>query len=246
MILSHLKHLETFLTKGRIGRAGYMDSITSSINKIRKLEAKYNRPGKSVFLLAVSKRKSVERIQEAVNRGINHFGENYLQEALEKISALSALNLKWHYIGPMQSNKTQKIAQAFDWVQSVDRKKIAVRLNDHRGQKLGALNVCVQVNLSNEESKSGVCLNEVEALCEIIGELPNLKLRGLMTIPAPQSDFDLQRKQFGKLARKFNCLKQSHPHLDTLSMGMSDDFEAAIAEGSTMVRLGTALFGTRE
>ena len=223
-----------------------MDSITSSINKIRKLEAQYNRPDKSVFLLAVSKRKSIELIQEAVKRGIKHFGENYLQEALEKINALRALNLKWHYIGPMQSNKTQKIAQIFDWVQSVDRQKIAVRLNEHRGQKLKALNVCVQVNLSNEKSKSGVSLNEVEALCEVIEELPNLKLRGLMTIPAPQSDFDLQRIQFGKLASKFKYLKQSHPHLDTLSMGMSDDFEAAIAEGSTMVRLGTALFGARE
>ena len=222
-----------------------MELIASSISKIHELEAKYGRPKNSVLLLAVSKKKSPEQIVKASRLGISHFGENYLQEAIEKINKLRELNLKWHYIGSVQSNKTREIAQSFDWVQSLDREKIALKLNEHRGNNLDALNICVQVNLSGERSKSGVSINQTEELCKLVEELPNLKLRGLMAIPAPQSDFQLQRIKFQELSRKFNALKTNYPSIDILSMGMSNDFEAAIAEGSTMVRLGTLLFGAR-
>jgi len=222
-----------------------MEPIASSISKIYELEAKYGRPKNSVSLLAVSKKKPPEEILKAASLGISHFGENYFQEAIEKIERLRELNLKWHFIGSIQSNKTREIAQTFDWIQSLDREKIAVKLNEYRGNTLSALNVCVQVNLSGEETKSGVPINQAQDLCELVEELPNLKLRGLMAIPSPQPDFQLQRIKFRELSRKFDDLKTNHPNIDILSMGMSNDFEAAIAEGSTMVRLGTALFGAR-
>ena len=222
-----------------------MEPIASSISKIYELEAKYGRPKNSVSLLAVSKKKSPEEILKAASLGISHFGENYFQEAIKKIERLRELNLKWHFIGSIQSNKTREIAQTFDWIQSLDREKIAVKLNEYRGNTLSALNVCVQVNLSGEETKSGVPINQAQDLCELVEKLPNLKLRGLMAIPSPQPDFQLQRIKFRELSRKFDDLKTNHPNIDILSMGMSDDFEAAIAEGSTMVRLGTALFGAR-
>ena len=222
-----------------------MEPIASSISKIYELEAKYGRPKNSVSLLAVSKKKPPEEILKAASLGISHFGENYFQEAIKKIERLRELNLKWHFIGSIQSNKTREIAQTFDWIQSLDREKIAVKLNEYRGNTLSALNVCVQVNLSGEETKSGVPINQAQDLCELVEELPNLKLRGLMAIPSPQPDFQLQRIKFRELSRKFDDLKTNHPNIDILSMGMSNDFEAAIAEGSTMVRLGTALFGAR-
>ena len=222
-----------------------MEPIASSISKIYELEAKYGRPKNSVSLLAVSKKKSPEEILKAASLGISHFGENYFQEAIKKIERLRELNLKWHFIGSIQSNKTREIAQTFDWIQSLDREKIAVKLNEYRGNTLSALNVCVQVNLSGEETKSGVPINQAQDLCELVEKLPNLKLRGLMAIPSPQPDFQLQRIKFRELSRKFDDLKTNHPNIDILSMGMSSDFEAAIAEGSTMVRLGTALFGAR-
>ena len=222
-----------------------MEPIASSISKIYELEAKYGRPKNSVSLLAVSKKKSPEEILKAASLGISHFGENYFQEAIKKIERLRELNLKWHFIGSIQSNKTREIAQTFDWIQSLDREKIAVKLNEYRGNTLSALNVCVQVNLSGEETKSGVPINQAQDLCELVEKLPNLKLRGLMAIPSPQPDFQLQRIKFRELSRKFDDLKTNHPNIDILSMGMSNDFEAAIAEGSTMVRLGTALFGAR-
>ena len=222
-----------------------MEPIASSISKIYELEAKYGRPKNSVSLLAVSKKKPPEEILKAASLGISHFGENYFQEAIKKIERLRELNLKWHFIGSIQSNKTREIAQTFDWIQSLDREKIAVKLNEYRGNTLSALNVCVQVNLSGEETKSGVPINQAQDLCELVEELPNLKLRGLMAIPSPQPDFQLQRIKFRELSRKFDDLKTNHPNIDILSMGMSSDFEAAIAEGSTMVRLGTALFGAR-
>ena len=222
-----------------------MEPIASSISKIYELEAKYGRPKNSVSLLAVSKKKPPEEILKAASLGISHFGENYFQEAIEKIERLRELNLKWHFIGSIQSNKTREIAQTFDWIQSLDREKIAVKLNEYRGSTLSALNVCVQVNLSGEETKSGVPINQAQDLCELVEKLPNLKLRGLMAIPSPQPDFQLQRIKFRELSRKFDDLKTNHPNIDILSMGMSSDFEAAIAEGSTMVRLGTALFGAR-
>jgi len=195
--------------------------------------------------LAVSKKKSTEQILEAVSSGVSHFGENYVQEAVEKIQILKAYKLTWHYIGPIQSNKAARIAQNFDWVQSLDREKIAVKLNENRKSKDGALNTCIQVNLSGEMTKSGVSLNQAEDLCKIVEKLPNLHLRGLMAIPAPEQNFQLQRVKFRELSHIFHDLKKIYPKMDVLSMGMSNDYEAAIAEGSTMVRLGTALFGER-
>ena len=222
-----------------------MGLISSSISNIRALEAKYGRPQNSVRLLAVSKKKSKEHILGAVNSGVFDFGENYAQEALEKIEALKDYKLTWHYIGPIQSNKAAKIAQNFDWVQSLDREKIAVKLNENRGSKHTALNICIQVNVSEESTKSGVAMNQAEDLCGIVENLPNLNLRGLMAIPAPETNFQLQRDKYRELSNKFNDLKKIYPSIDVLSMGMSNDYEAAIAEGSTMVRLGTALFGAR-
>jgi len=222
-----------------------LEPISSSISNIRTLETKYGRLQNSVRLLAVSKKKSPEQILKAASVGISHFGENYVQEAMEKIEILKAYELTWHYIGPIQSNKAAKIAQNFDWVQSLDREKIAVKLNENRSGKHGALNICIQVNLSGEMTKSGVAINQAEDLCKIVERLPNLNLRGLMAIPAPEQNFQLQRDKFRELSHKFNDLKKIYPKMDVLSMGMSNDYEAAIAEGSTMVRLGTALFGAR-
>jgi len=219
--------------------------ISSSISNIRSLETKYGRLQNSVRLLAVSKKKSADQILEAVSSGISHFGENYVQEAVEKIQILKAYKLTWHYIGPIQSNKAARIAQNFDWVQSLDREKIAVKLNENRKSKDGALNTCIQVNLSGEMTKSGVAIDQAEDLCKIVEKLPNLHLRGLMAIPAPEQNFQLQRVKFRELSHIFHDLKKIYPKMDVLSMGMSNDYEAAIAEGSTMVRLGTALFGAR-
>ena len=222
-----------------------MKLISSSISNIRTLETKYGRLQNSVRLLAVSKKKSTEQILEAVSSGVSHFGENYVQEAVEKIQILKAYKLTWHYIGPIQSNKAARIAQNFDWVQSLDREKIAVKLNENRKSKDGALNTCIQVNLSGEMTKSGVAIDQAEDLCKIVEKLPNLHLRGLMAIPAPEQNFQLQRVKFRELSHIFHDLKKIYPKMDVLSMGMSNDYEAAIAEGSTMVRLGTALFGER-
>ena len=197
-------------------------------------------------LLAVSKRHSTELIRRAATSGLSHFGENYLQEALEKIRLLSDLSLQWHFIGPIQSNKTRGIAEHFDWVHSVDRERIGQRLDRQRPRTLPPLNVCVQVNLSEEPSKSGVELTETAALCQHLGEFKHLKLRGLMAIPKPLNGLNEQRACFRKLTALFKQLQQTHHHLDTLSMGMSNDFEAAIAEGSTLVRIGSAIFGPRQ
>jgi hypothetical protein len=219
--------------------------------RLRQFEQSYGRATHSVKLLAVSKRHSVEKIRLAYAAGIRNFGENYVQEAIAKIEQLADLELTWHFIGPIQGNKTRSIAQQFQWVHSVDREKIARRLDqqragitDTKGRK-SALNVCVQVNLSEESSKSGIDLEASQDLCEVIQSLPNLKLRGLMAIPAALSDFDEQRQCFHRLAAKFVSLAPRFPTMDTLSMGMSNDFEAAIAEGSTLIRIGTAIFGVR-
>ncbi|MEQ8954211.1 MAG: YggS family pyridoxal phosphate-dependent enzyme [Gammaproteobacteria bacterium] len=213
---------------------------------IRDFERRYKRPENSVRLLAVSKRQSAESIRAAHATGQVDFGENYLQEATEKQQQLFDLpNLAWHFIGPIQSNKTRGIATSFQWVHGIDRGKIAQRLNDHRGNELPPLNCCIQVNLSGEESKSGVGIRDVTPLCELITKLDRLKLRGLMAIPAPLADFDSQRDCFRELAECYGQLQSKYPGMDTLSMGMSDDFEAAIAAGATMIRLGTAVFGPR-
>ena len=221
------------------------EKITALKLQIRTLEERYDRPRDSVRLLAVSKKQAPEKIRRAAAAGIKDFGENYFQEALEKIEGLSDLALSWHFIGPIQSNKTRGIAEHFDWVQSVDREKIARRLSAQRSDTRPPLNVCVQVNLSAEASKSGLDLQCAATLCASIAQLPNLSLRGLMAIPAPLSNLQAQREGFRRLAKEYQKLRQHYPSMDTLSMGMSNDYAAAIAEGSTLIRIGTALFGPR-
>jgi pyridoxal phosphate enzyme (YggS family) len=222
------------------------ENIRAANQKIRALEQEYGRPEGAVSLLAASKRQSIAKIREAAAAGLLNIGENYLQEALDKKPELADLpQLVWHFIGPIQSNKTRGIAETFDWVHSVDRAKIAKRLNDQRPAGKGPLNVCVQVKLSAEESKSGTKSSEASELCQQIAELPNLTLRGLMAIPAATDDEAAQHRAFSIMAYLCQSLQTSHPDMDTLSMGMSNDYAAAIAEGSTMIRLGTALFGPR-
>lgn len=225
------------------------DNIGSVTRRIQKATLQAGRAPGSVRLLAVSKTRPPEELRAAAEAGQIAFGENYLQEALDKIEALQDLpDLEWHFIGPIQSNKTRQIAESFDWVHSVDRLKIARRLSEQRPADLPALNICLQVNINSEASKSGCTLADLPELVSAVGELPNLQLRGLMAIPDPdQPEADL-RLSFRKLAGTLNDLKQKYPEagpLDTLSMGMSGDMELAIAEGATWVRVGTALFGAR-
>lgn len=229
-----------------------IDSIASRyqslLRSIREQEQHFGRVPGGVKLLAVSKTHSVDRLREAIAAGAHDFGENYVQEAMEKIALLAptAPNLTWHFIGPVQSNKTRDLAAHFQWVHSVDRLKIAQRLQDQRPVGSPALNICVQINLSNEQTKSGISLQESKDLCAAISSMDRLCLRGLMAIPAPCHDFEQQRAAFRPLAALFEELKQIYPTMDTLSMGMSDDYAAAIAEGSTMIRIGTGIFGKRE
>lgn len=199
-------------------------------------------------LLAVSKTKPAAMIREAHGLGQRQFGENYLQEALDKQAELTDLDdIIWHFIGPLQSNKTRQVAEHFDWVHSVDREKIARRLAEQRPADRPPLNVCLQVNISDEASKAGVALEALEPLAETVLSLPGLRLRGLMAIPAPSAGFAAQRAPFARLREALEALKTRFPEaeLDTLSMGMSDDLEAAVAEGATLLRLGTSLFGAR-
>jgi PLP dependent protein len=198
-----------------------------------------------VRLLAVSKTFPSGAVREAYRAGQTAFGENYLQEALEKIAALRDLPLEWHFIGPIQSNKTRLIAESFAWVHSVDRIKIAERLSAQRPAHLPPLNVCLQVNVSGEESKSGVTPAEAEQLAQEVARLPRLKLRGLMTIPSIATDETAQRKPFAQMRALLGKINLQGMALDTLSMGMSHDYPAAIMEGATIVRIGTAIFGKR-
>lgn len=198
-----------------------------------------------VHLLAVSKTFPAQAVREAYQAGQRAFGENYVQEALDKIDALRDLPLEWHFIGPIQSNKTRVIAENFSWVHGVDRLKIAERLSAQRPVHLPPLNICLQVNVSGEDSKSGVTPSEVEALAVQVAQLPNLKLRGLMAIPAPSDDPAMQRLPFARMRVLLQQLNSRGLQLDTLSMGMSHDYTAAIAEGATIVRIGTAIFGVR-
>lgn len=206
------------------------------------------RPVQSVTLLAVSKTFAADAVREAQAAGQRAFGENYVQEALAKIDALADLRpvLEWHLIGPLQSNKTREVAAAFDWVHTVDRLKIAERLSAQRPRQLPPLQVCVQVNVSGEASKAGVAPAEVAALARAVAALPRLRLRGLMSIPQPAEGIDAQRAPHRRLRELFDALRSAGLALDTLSMGMSADLEAAIVEGSTMVRIGSAIFGERE
>lgn len=204
-----------------------------------------NRDPDSVLLLAVSKKKPADDIRSAYASGQRAFGENYLQEALQKIQELQDLDISWHFIGAIQSNKTRSIAESFDWAHCIDRAKIARRLSEQRPPQLTPLNVCIQVNLDHETSKAGIDLVELPELARTIDSLPGIRLRGLMSIPAPREDVTAQREAFARLADALQSLRQQGIDCDTLSMGMTGDMEAAIAEGSTLVRIGTAIFGER-
>ncbi len=222
--------------------------IQNRLKQIRKqigeIESACKRRPGSVLLLAVSKTKPAEAIIAAYQAGQRHFGESYCQEAISKQQKLGAFDITWHFIGPIQSNKTRAIATHFDWVHSVDSLKVAKRLSQQRPSGLAPLNICLQVNISGEASKSGIALNELPDLCEQVAELPMLKLRGVMAIPAPETDFERQCQPYKTLYRAVAEL--SKPELDTFSFGMTGDLPAAITEGSTIVRIGTAIFGERE
>ncbi|MFK7815269.1 MAG: YggS family pyridoxal phosphate-dependent enzyme [Gammaproteobacteria bacterium] len=220
------------------------ENLETVLLNLRSLETKYQRPLNSVKLLAVSKTKPIEDIITANMAGQKSFGESYVQEAIEKI-ALNHSGLDWHFIGPIQKNKTRLVAENFQWVHSVDRLIIAKRLNDQRPKTLTPLHICIQVNIDNETSKAGVTLDEVEDLTTELSGFDNIKLRGLMAIPRASNDVNEQRNSFAKLRNKLEHLNQLGFKLDTLSMGMSNDLEAAIAEGATIVRVGTAIFGKR-
>lgn len=220
-------------------------SLVHARHRIHAAEGQYDRAANSVALLAVSKTKPVTAIQHALAAGQTDFGENYLDEALEKQAALTDSECRWHYIGAIQSNKTAALAHSFDWIHGVDREKIARRLAEQRPTELPALNCCIQINIDNEPSKAGILPDQLPALCEVMRNLPNIRLRGLMVIPAAREDFAAQRKVFAQVKKLFLEQQAGTPEFDTLSMGMSADIEAAIAEGSTMVRMGTAIFGAR-
>ena len=223
-------------------------NITSVKQRIDQAVTQAGRDPKSLKLLAVSKTRPASDIEEAFIKGLSAFGENYLQEAIEKINSLATLGAEWHFIGPLQSNKTRQVAEHFDWVHSVDRIKIAKRLSEQRPDHLPPINICLQVNIDAEPSKSGVLPEDAIDLALIISDLPNIHLRGLMAIPKASSTLDAQRQPFRALRllkEKVNQQLDNSQKLDTLSMGMSGDIEAAILEGSTILRVGTDIFGPR-
>ncbi|WP_314879270.1 YggS family pyridoxal phosphate-dependent enzyme [Haemophilus parahaemolyticus] len=220
------------------------ENLSRIQQQIKQISAEYQR--ENVRLLAVSKTKPVQAIEEAIRAGQCTFGENYVQEGVEKIAYFSGnKSLEWHFIGPLQSNKSRLVAEYFDWIQTVDRFKIAERLNDQRPEHLRPLNVLIQINISDESSKSGIQPEEMFSLAEKISQFPRLKLRGLMAIPKPESEPEQQKIALRKMKDLFNHLQQQFESVDTLSMGMSDDMASAIECGSTMVRIGTAIFGER-
>ena len=214
-------------------------------NQIEQFATQYQRDIRTISLLAVSKKKPPDDLRKAYECGQHDFGENFLQEAQAKMLELADLDIVWHFIGPVQSNKTKILAESFDWVHCVDRLKIAQRLSHQRPESAPPLNICIQVNIDREITKSGVAPEQINDLAVSINQLPGIKLRGLMAIPAQQPDFDSQREPFAKLAHALLDLQQRGLDCDTLSMGMSDDMRAAIAEGSTLVRIGSAIFGER-
>ncbi len=228
-----------------------MSVIVANLQAVRRrlaaAEQQAGRPPGTVALLAVSKTFSATDVRIAHDAGQHAFGENYVQEGVDKIAQLSDLRatLSWHFIGPLQSNKTRQVAEQFDWVHSIDRLRIAERLSAQRPTALPPLQVCIQVNISGEASKGGVAADEVLPLARSIAGLPGLRLRGLMAIPAPSDDPIAQRKPLAAMRELLHGLQAGGIDVDTLSMGMSDDMEAAIAEGATMVRIGTAIFGAR-
>lgn len=226
-----------------------MTTIASALQAVRERIARAahaaGRSPDEIHLLAVSKTQTIDAIRAAISAGQRDFGENYVQEAVEKIRALPGLGLQWHFIGPLQSNKTRQIAESCEWVHSIDRASIAERLSQARSPERAPLQVCVQVNISAEATKHGVTATQLESLARHIQTLPRLKLRGLMAIPEQVSDVAQQKAQFRQLKYLFDELNTQGFALDTLSMGMSHDLEAAIAEGSTLIRVGTAIFGAR-
>ncbi len=230
-----------------------MNDIAHNLAQVRdKISAAATRCGRAseeITLLAVSKTKPASAIAEAIDAGQRAFGENYVQEGVDKIRYFQEqgkTDLQWHFIGPLQSNKSRLVAEHFDWCHTIDRLRIAARLNDQRPAEMPALNVLIQVNISDENSKSGIALSELDALAAEVAALPRLTLRGLMAIPAPESSYERQFAVAQQMAVAFEALKARYHTVDTLSLGMSDDMEAAIAAGSTMVRIGTAIFGARD
>ena len=226
-----------------------MHSVEAALIAVRtrigELERRYRREPGSVALLAVSKTKPAEAVRAAVAAGQHAFGENHLQDAMTKIEALAGAGVSWHFIGAVQSNKTRPIAAHFDWVHGIEREKIAVRLSSQRAAERGPLDVCIEVDVSGEATKSGVPPHEVEPLARVVRELPRLRLRGLMAIPRPEAHLESQRVPFRLLREILDDLNAKGFGLDTLSMGMTGDLEAAVAEGATIVRIGTAVFGPR-
>jgi pyridoxal phosphate enzyme (YggS family) len=226
-----------------------MNDLKDNLNRVRsRIDCACKKAGRrssEITIIAVSKKHPAEGIRQLHGLGMNAFGENYMQEALEKQAQLADLNLEWHFIGPVQSNKTQKLARNFDWVQSADREKILRRLSAQRPDSLPKLNICIQVNIDREEQKSGVLPEHLEELAHIALGLPNLSLRGLMSIPQPASPHHDPAISYGNMAELFHSLVSSGISIDTLSMGMSADLEQAIMQGSTMLRIGTDLFGAR-
>ncbi|MFP2375907.1 YggS family pyridoxal phosphate-dependent enzyme [Enterobacter ludwigii] len=230
-----------------------MNDIAHNLAQVRdKISAAATRCGRAseeITLLAVSKTKPASAIADAIEAGQHAFGENYVQEGVDKIRFFQEqgkTDLQWHFIGPLQSNKSRLVAEHFDWCHTIDRLRIASRLNDQRPEALPPLNVLIQVNISDENSKSGIALEELDALAADVAALPRLALRGLMAIPAPESSYERQFAVAQQMAVAFEALKARYETVDTLSLGMSDDMEAAIAAGSTMVRIGTAIFGARD
>ncbi|MCO6539266.1 MAG: YggS family pyridoxal phosphate-dependent enzyme [Gilliamella sp.] len=226
------------------------DNLLTIKNTIQEIAKKCERDPNTIELIAVSKTKPVTLIKQAIDAGQLSFGENYVQEGVEKIQyfkqTLPNTLLTWHFIGPLQSNKSKLVAEHFDWMHTIDRFKIAQRLNDQRPANMENLNVLIQVNISKEASKSGVYPEQVADLAKQIITLPNLNLRGLMAIPEIENDFDKQLNVFNKMHEFLRSLQTDYPFMDTLSMGMSGDMQAAIVAGSTMVRIGTAIFGARQ
>lgn len=217
----------------------------ATVERIEAALAEAGREPNSAHLLAVSKTRSAQAVAQLAQLGQKAFGENYVSEGVAKIEALKDLRLEWHFIGPIQSNKTRAIAESFDWVHSIDRLKLISRLNDQRPPNRAPLNVLIQVNLDGETQKAGCAPSEIEALADVIGQSPRLRLRGLMAIPAPRTERIEQAEVFNILAGHFHELQQKHSGVDALSAGMSDDLEAAIEAGANWVRVGTALFGPR-
>ncbi|WP_066751353.1 YggS family pyridoxal phosphate-dependent enzyme [Proteus myxofaciens] len=228
-----------------------MNTIKQNLVNVRShIDSAAHKCGRSpeeITLLAVSKTKPVSDIEKAIACGQTEFGENYVQEGVDKINYFSTnSSLIWHFIGPLQSNKTRLVAENFAWCHTIDRLKIAKRLSEQRPESLPALNVLIQINISDENSKSGILLSELDGLAAQISILPGIKLRGLMAIPAPESGYEQQVQVLTKMEQAFKALQSQYPDIDTLSMGMTNDMDAAIACGSTLVRIGTAIFGARD